>query len=116
MSSLTGQPTKVFYHFITKFSGIVLKKKESSFCSVKASHNFSTKYVGGFQILLFEILTKCLLATLLVLNNRTLTFSVFVQRDTTFVTLFASLDDENITNIDLVLEKRIVPRSKMSFL
>ena len=42
-------------------------------------------------------------------------FSICTKKHN-FCDLFTSLDDESITNIDLVFEERIVPRSKMSFL
>ena len=34
-----------------------VEKNERSFCTAKASHNFSTKNIGKFKILTFEILT-----------------------------------------------------------
>ena len=43
-------------------------------CTAKASHIFSTKNNGVFEIFTFEILTKRLLTTSLVLNNRALLF------------------------------------------
>ena len=39
-------------------------------CSAKASHIFSTKTIGIYKILMFEILAKRSLTTSLVLNNR----------------------------------------------
>ena len=48
----------------------LLKINENSFCSAKASHIFSTKNIGIFEILTFEILTSRELTTLLVLNNQ----------------------------------------------
>ena len=49
-----------------------VEKNERSFCTAKASHIFSTKNIGEFKILTFEILTKRSLTTSLVLNNRAL--------------------------------------------
>ena len=49
----------VFYDFITKSTDIFCRKNERSFCSAKASHIFSTKNIGKFKILTFEILTSC---------------------------------------------------------
>ena len=54
-NSLRGQLAKCF---ITKYTNIFFQKSERSFCDAKASHNFSTKNVGAFEILMFEILTK----------------------------------------------------------
>ena len=45
-----------------------------AFALPKASHIFSTKHIGKFKILTFEILTKGKLTTSLVLNNRALMF------------------------------------------
>ena len=42
---------------------------ERIFCSAKASHLFSAKNIGIFQIVTFEILMKGYLMALLVLNN-----------------------------------------------
>ena len=53
----------MFYDFITKYNEM--------FCNAKASHNFSTKHIGVFKILTFEIFMKRKLMTLLVSNNRT---------------------------------------------
>ena len=38
--------------------GPLVEKNERSFCNAKASHIFSTKNIGVFEILKFEILTK----------------------------------------------------------
>ena len=43
-----------------------------SISTAKALHIFSTKNIGVFEILTFEILTTRLLKMLLVLNNRAL--------------------------------------------
>ena len=40
---------------MTKYTEIFCWKTEWSFCNGKASHIFSTKNIGIFQILLFEI-------------------------------------------------------------
>ena len=48
-----------------------------AFALQKASLIFSTKNIGIFEILMFEILTSRQLTTSLVLNNRTLT--LFLQ-------------------------------------
>ena len=48
----------MFYDFITKYTEIFCRKNERSFCTAKASHIFSTKYIGKYQILTFEILTN----------------------------------------------------------
>ena len=46
----------MFYDFINyKYTDIFCLKNERSFCNAKASHIFfSTKYMGVFQILMFE--------------------------------------------------------------
>ena len=49
-------------------------KNKISFCTAKASHIFSTKQIGIFGILTFEILTSRSLTTSLVLNNRAQVF------------------------------------------
>ena len=54
---------------MTKYTAIFCGKMR------KASHIFSTKNMGSFEILMFEILTKPLLTRLLVLNNRALVFT-----------------------------------------
>ena len=51
----------MFYDFITKYTEIFLLKKMREF--------FSTKNIGIFEILRFEILTKCELMTSLVLEQ-----------------------------------------------
>ena len=43
----------VFYRFITKYTDIFVEKIREAFA--KASHNFSTKNIGVFQLLMFEI-------------------------------------------------------------
>ena len=48
----------MFYDFITTYTDIFCRKNERSFCSAKASHIFSTKNIGIFEILKFEILTN----------------------------------------------------------
>ena len=59
----------MFYDFITKYTDIFCCKNERSFCNAKASHIFSTKFIGIFEILTFEILMSRKLTTSLVLNN-----------------------------------------------
>ena len=49
--------------------------------AAKASHIFSTKNIGKFLILTFEILTKCKLTMSLVLNNRAQVFSKWYVND-----------------------------------
>ena len=49
-SSLRGQ--QVFCNFITKHTGIFVEKMR------KASYIFSTKHIGIFKILMFDVLTK----------------------------------------------------------
>ena len=44
----------LYYTILYKYNDIFIEKNESL-----ASHMFSTKNVGVFQILMFEILTKC---------------------------------------------------------
>ena len=56
-SSLRGQLVKCFYDFITKSTDIFCCKNERGFCNAKASHIFSTKNIGKFQILTLKILT-----------------------------------------------------------
>ena len=46
----------------------------------EASHIFSTKNIGKFKILSFEIIMKRLLTTSLVLNNRALIINHMVYR------------------------------------
>ena len=51
------------YDFITKNTDIFVEKNfvetnERSFCTAKASPIFSTKNIGIFEILTYEILTK----------------------------------------------------------
>ena len=64
----------MFCDFITKYTEFFCLKNEKSFCIAKAfcnanaSHIFSTKNIGIFEILTFENLT-----TSLVLNNWALT-------------------------------------------
>ena len=48
----------MFYDFITKYTDIFVEKNVRSFSSAKAFHIFSTKYIGVFEILMLEILTK----------------------------------------------------------
>ena len=48
----------MFYDFIAKYTDIFLLKSERSFCNAKASHIFSTKNIGVFETLKFEILMK----------------------------------------------------------
>ena len=62
----------MFYDFITKNAEILVEKNERSFCNAKASHIFSAKNIGIFEKLTSENLTKRLLTTSLVLNNRAL--------------------------------------------
>ena len=50
----------MFHDFITKYTDIFCRKNERSFCTAKASHIFSTKNIGIFQILTFEILNETL--------------------------------------------------------
>ena len=69
----------MFYDFITKYSDIFCRKNERNFCNAKASHIFSTKTIGVFEILKFEILTKRYLTTSLVLNNRALDSNLRTQ-------------------------------------
>ena len=47
---------RLFVFFQQKI--LVYIRNERSFCIAKASHIFSTKSIGVFQILMFEILTK----------------------------------------------------------
>ena len=53
-SSLRGQLVK---YFTTLYTEIFCRKNES-FYNAKASHIFSTKNIGVFEIFKFEILTK----------------------------------------------------------
>ena len=53
-----------------------VEKNERSLCNAKASHIISTKNIGIFKILKFEILTKHYLTRLLALNNWVQIFSV----------------------------------------
>ena len=55
--------------------------REALHCNCKASHIFSTKNIGLFQILTFEILTKRELTTSLVLNNRAQMFEAILERE-----------------------------------
>ena len=57
-SSLRGQLVKCFT-ILQPNSLKFLSKNGRSFCSSKASHIFSAKIFGIFQILTFEILTSC---------------------------------------------------------
>ena len=68
-SSLKGQLVKCYVTLKTNTLIFYVEKKERSFCIAKASHIFSTKNIGTFHILTFEILTKRSLTTSLVLNN-----------------------------------------------
>ena len=52
----------------------LLEKNRERFCNAKATHVFSAKNFGVFEILTFEILTKYLLTTSLVLNTWALEF------------------------------------------
>ena len=47
----------MFYDFITKHTEFFVEKMREAFA--KAILIFSTKYIGVFEILTFEILTKC---------------------------------------------------------
>ena len=60
----------MFYDFITKYTNIFVEKMREAFALQKPLTFFSTKNIGIYQILTFEILTKRLLTTSLVLNNR----------------------------------------------
>ena len=56
-----GPAHYVFYDFITKYTDFYTtfcRENESSFCNAEAFHTSSTKNIGVFQILTFEILTK----------------------------------------------------------
>ena len=58
------------------------------FCTAKASHIFSTKNIGKFKILTFEILTKHYLTMSLVLNNRAQMNKSTGKKGLTFVYVF----------------------------
>ena len=58
MSSLRGQLVKFFTILYPNTLIFFVENNEKSFCNAKASHIFSTKNVGFFQILAFEILTN----------------------------------------------------------
>ena len=45
----------MFYDFISKYTDIFVKKMREA---LKASHIFSTKYIGIFEVSAFEIYTK----------------------------------------------------------
>ena len=49
----------MFHDFITKYTYFLLKN-ERSFCTAKASDSFSTKNIGIFEILTFEIFNEAL--------------------------------------------------------
>ena len=50
-SSLRGQHLKCFFLLYNlKHANIFVEKKERSFCNPKASHIFSTKNIGVFQV------------------------------------------------------------------
>ena len=57
-SSLRGQLFKCFTTLYPNTLILFVEKDERSFCSAKASLIFSTKNIGEFQILTFEISTK----------------------------------------------------------
>ena len=57
-SSLIGQLVKCFTTLLPNTLIFFDEKNERSFCTAKATHIFSTKNNGIFQILMFEILTK----------------------------------------------------------
>ena len=69
-SSLRGQLVKCFTTLLPNTHIFFVEKMREAFA--KASHIFSTKNNGVFQILTFEILTKHYLTMSLVLNNRAL--------------------------------------------
>ena len=79
-SSLRGQLLKCFTTLQPNTLKFFVDKNERSFCTAKASHIFSTKNIGKFKILTFEILTKRYLTTSLVLNNRAL-FAFLVPKE-----------------------------------
>ena len=54
----------------------LLTLSERRFCIAKASHIFSAKNIGVFEILAFEILTKRKLTRSLVLNNHAQYFGI----------------------------------------
>ena len=56
-SSLRGQLFKCFATLLPHTLIFFVEKMREAF--VKAVHNFSTKNIGIFRILTFEILTKC---------------------------------------------------------
>ena len=58
-SSLRGQLFKCFTTLHPNTLKFFVEKNERSFCNAKAYHIFSTKNSGIFEILTFEILTKC---------------------------------------------------------
>ena len=58
-SSLRGQLIKCFKTLLPNILIFFVEKNERSFCTAKASHIFSTKNTGIFEILIFEILMKC---------------------------------------------------------
>ena len=57
-SSLRGQLVKCFATLEPNTLKFFVEKNERSFCTAKASHIFSTKNIGIFEILMFEILSK----------------------------------------------------------
>ena len=56
-SLLRGQLVKCFTTLSPNTLKFFVEKNEKSFCIAKASHIFSTKNIGIFEILTFEILT-----------------------------------------------------------
>ena len=63
-----------------------VKKKQmgEAIAPAKASHSFSTKDIGLFEILTFKILTKRKLTTSLVLKNPALMAKAFAGEKMTF--------------------------------
>ena len=58
-NELVNRSTRyVFYDFVIKYTDTFCRKNERSFCTAKASHIFSTKNTGVYEICFFEILTK----------------------------------------------------------
>ena len=58
ISSFRGQLVKCFTTIQPNTLIFFVEKNERSFCNAKASHIFSTKNIGIYEILTFEILTK----------------------------------------------------------
>ena len=69
----------MFLDFIIKYTDIFIERLREA--NAKASYIFSTKNTVVFLILMFEILSKCLLTASLVLNKRALSNYKHMSKD-----------------------------------